>query len=84
MYLVSGGGGAVPYEVDRTPPDLYQRNEFPNFHYVRLTIRDGAPKGEMYRLDEPSAPVPHFTLKDTFNQQTLQSSILQRGRRLSE
>ena len=32
VYLVSGGGGAVPYEVDRTPADLYQDervSEFP-------------------------------------------------------
>jgi len=65
-YLVSGGGGAVPYEVDRTPPDLYHGIEFPNFHYVRLTVTSGTLKGQMFRLDEPSAPTPHFTLKDTF------------------
>ena len=34
--------------------------------HVRMTIADGTLKGEMYRLDEPSAPSPHFTLKDTF------------------
>ena len=66
VYLVSGGGGAVPYEVDRTPPDLYKGIDFPNFHYVRMTIGAGRLKGEMYRLDEPAAPMPHFTLKDTF------------------
>ena len=66
VYIVSGGGGAVPYEVDRTPPDRYQRTEFPNFHYVKFTIGGGQLTGEMYRLDEPDAPVPHFTLKDTF------------------
>ena len=65
-YLVSGGGGAVPYEVDRTPADLYKGIEFPNYHYVRMTIANGRLKGEMFRLDEPSAPSPHFTLKDTF------------------
>jgi hypothetical protein len=66
IYLVSGGGGAQPYEVDRTAPDLYKGNEFPNYHYVRLTIAGGTLKGEMFRLDEPSAPALHFTLKDTF------------------
>jgi hypothetical protein len=65
-YLVSGGGGAVPYAVDRTPSDLYQTNEFPNFHYVKMTIDDASLSGEMFRLDEPVAPQPHFTLKDTF------------------
>jgi 3',5'-cyclic AMP phosphodiesterase CpdA len=66
VYLVSGGGGAVPYEVDRTPADLYHGLEFPNYHYVKLTIADGRMKGEMFRLDEPSAPSPHFTMKDSF------------------
>lgn len=67
VYLVSGGGGAVPYEVDRTPPDLYKGIDFPNYHYVKFTIGVGTLKGEMYRLDEPAAPAPHFTVKDTFD-----------------
>src|SRR5262249_47618738 len=67
VYLVSGGGGAVTYEVDRTEPDLYQTSEFPNYHYVKMTIEDGHLSGRMYRLDEASAPSPHFTLKDTFD-----------------
>jgi 3',5'-cyclic AMP phosphodiesterase CpdA len=66
VYLVSGGGGAVPYEVERTPKDLYQVIDFPNYHYVKLTIAEGKLRGEMYRLDEAAAPVPHFTIKDTF------------------
>jgi hypothetical protein len=70
VYLVSGGGGAVPYEVDRTPPDLYKGIDFPNYHYVKLTIGAGTLKGEMYRLDEPAAPMPHFTVKDTFEVST--------------
>jgi 3',5'-cyclic AMP phosphodiesterase CpdA len=66
VYLVSGGGGAVPYEVDRTPSDLYKGIDFPNYHYVRLSIVAGRLRGEMYRLDEPAAPMPHFTVKDAF------------------
>jgi calcineurin-like phosphoesterase family protein len=66
MYLVSGGGGAKPYEIDRTADDLYKGIEFPNFHYVKFTISGDTLKGEMYRLDEPSAPIKHFTLKDSF------------------
>ena len=38
VYLVSGGGGAHPYPVERTPNDLYQDNGFPNFHYVKLVL----------------------------------------------
>jgi acid phosphatase type 7 len=66
VYLVSGGGGAVPYEVDRTPSDLYKGIDFPNFHYVKLTIANGTLNGTMYRLDEPTAATPHFTEKDAF------------------
>jgi hypothetical protein len=66
VYLVSGGGGAVPYEVERTPVDLYQGIDFPNYHYVKMTVTDGRLTGEMYRLDEAAAPSPHFTLKDKF------------------
>jgi 3',5'-cyclic AMP phosphodiesterase CpdA len=65
-YLVSGGGGAVPYEVDRTPDDLYQASEFPNFHYVKLTIANGTMTGVMWRLDDPSATTGTFTVKDRF------------------
>jgi hypothetical protein len=66
VYLVSGGGGAVPYEVERTAPDLYKGIDFPNYHYVKFTIAGGRLTGEMYRLDEAEAPSPHFTKKDTF------------------
>jgi hypothetical protein len=66
MCVVSGGGGAVPYEIDRAPQDLYQGIDFPNYHYVKLTMTAGELKGEMFRLDEAAAPSPHFTLKDTF------------------
>ena len=66
VYLVSGGGGAVPYEVDRTPVDLYKGIDFPNYHYVKMTIAGEKLTGQMFRLDEPSAPAPHFTLKDGF------------------
>ena len=72
VYLVSGGGGAVPYEVDRTPADLYQDSEFPNFHYVKLTVTDGTMKGVMWRLDEPSGTTAGFTVKDTFELQAQQ------------
>jgi hypothetical protein len=65
-YLVSGGGGAAPYAIDRTPADLYQSKDFPNFHYVKMTIDAGTLIGEMFRLDDPAASPPHFTLRDTF------------------
>jgi acid phosphatase type 7 len=67
MYLVSGGGGAKPYEVDRTPPDLYQQTDFPNFHYVRFELHAGTLKGEMIRLEDYDAAKPaQWRTRDRF------------------
>jgi len=66
-YLVSGGGGAMPYEVDRTPSDLYQNTDFPNYHYVRFELRGRTLSGEMIRLQDYGAAGPARWLpKDRF------------------
>jgi hypothetical protein len=66
-YLVSGGGGATPYDIDRPPEDLYRGTEFPNYHYVRFELRGQRLRGEMVRLEDPSAAKPaHFQVKDRF------------------
>ncbi len=65
-YLVSGGGGARPYEVDRTPQDVYQDKDFPNFHYVRLDLEKHKLKATMFRLVDPSASKPVWQEKDHF------------------
>jgi hypothetical protein len=58
VYLVSGGGGAAPYDVDRTPADLYQNTDFPNYHYVRFELSGSRLIGEMIRLSDYAAPNP--------------------------
>lgn len=65
-YLVSGGGGAKPYPVDRTPPDLYQSPDFPNFHYVLFHLEGKHLTATMVRLQDPSAPTPTWQPRDTF------------------
>jgi hypothetical protein len=65
-YLVSGGGGAFPYMVDRTPDDLYQGKEFPNYHYVKFVLEGQVLKGVMYRVADPENPASPFEVKDTF------------------
>ena len=37
---------------------LYQGIDFPNYHYVKLTMTAGALKGEMFRLDEAGRAEP--------------------------
>lgn len=67
VYLVSGGGGAAPYFVERTPEDLYQSILFPNFHYVKLTLEKDHLHGEMYRVYDPEAEKLSVTMKDSFD-----------------
>jgi len=58
MYLVSGGGGATPYEIDRTAADLYQSVDFPNYHYVRFELHAATLKADMIRLEDYTKPKP--------------------------
>ena len=66
LYFVSGGGGAQPYIVDRSPSDLYKGNTFPNYHYLRFTLEGKTLKGEMVRLKDPAASTPEWEVKDKF------------------
>ncbi len=66
-YLVSGGGGATPYEVDRSPADLYQNRDFPNYHYVRFKLQGNTLSAEMIRLQDHAAVIPsHWRAEDRF------------------
>jgi hypothetical protein len=66
-YLVSGGGGAEPYEVERTKQDQYQDLDFPNFHYVRFELEADRLKATMYRLADPDAKKLVWQEKDHFD-----------------
>ena len=67
MYLVSGGGGAPPYFVERTPEDLYKSILFPNYHYVKLTVEKDRLHGAMYRVENPEVDNLSVELKETFD-----------------
>jgi acid phosphatase type 7 len=66
-YLVSGGGGAMPYFVERSPQDLYKSTLFPNYHYVKLTVEKDRLHGAMYRITDPEAKTLTLELKDSFD-----------------
>jgi acid phosphatase type 7 len=66
-YLVSGGGGAPPYFVERTPQDLYKSILFPNYHYVKITVQNDRLHGAMYRVANPEADDLTVELKDSFD-----------------
>lgn len=66
-YLVSGGGGAAPYAVERTPADLYQDTDFPNYHYLRFELRANTLAGEMIRYGQgDAADSGQWQIKDRF------------------
>lgn len=66
-YLVSGGGGAPPHFVERTPEDLYKSILFPNYHYVKLTLERDRLRAAMYRVENPEAQNLTVELKDSFD-----------------
>lgn len=66
VYLVSGGGGAKPYFVERTPDDLYQSNLFPNYNYVAFTLKPDCLDATMYRISDPEAATLQVQPKDHF------------------
>jgi hypothetical protein len=66
-YLVSGGGGATPYYVERTKDDQYQSVMFPNYHYVKLTVLPDRLHAEMVRVTDPDAGEPSWQVKDKFD-----------------
>jgi hypothetical protein len=69
VYLVSGGGGAKPYTVVRTPADLYQSNEFPNYHYLKFVFAGNKLTATMIRVADPDGSTPQWEEKDHFEVQ---------------
>jgi hypothetical protein len=65
-YLVSGGGGAHPYFVERTKPDLYTDPNFPIFHYVKFVLDGKELKATMYKAEDPTATEITWQEKDHF------------------
>jgi hypothetical protein len=66
VYLVSGGGGAKPYFVERTPDDQYQSSLFPNYHYVKFVLEPHTLKATMYRVANPEHTPLSLEAKDSF------------------
>jgi hypothetical protein len=63
-YIVTAGGGATPYKIDRRPSDAYHEPG-PTFHYCKFAIRGNSLTGKMYKLTLVSG-APHWEQKDEF------------------
>jgi len=67
VLLVSGGGGAKPTPVTRSSVDRYQKDDFPNFHYIRFELTPRGLRGEMVRLSDAESTNPvTWTVSDRF------------------
>jgi hypothetical protein len=65
-YLVSGGGGAKPHPVARTPADLYQDSAFPNYHYIKFQCDGSKLDATMFRLSERGSAQQTWEENDHF------------------
>ncbi len=64
-YIVSGGGGAKPYEIPRQPGDHYT-DSGPTYHYCSIDVDKGKLSFSMYKL-EMDGGKPKFTKRDSFD-----------------
>ncbi len=68
-YLVTGGGGAVPYPIlYRGSHDLYRDSGFPVYHYLTISIHDHQLHGAMWKVIDPEVPESALNVeeKDSF------------------
>ena len=49
-YIVSGGGGATPYRIQRAPGDPLYDEPFPNYHICNITVDGSKLKLEMNKV----------------------------------
>lgn len=61
-YIVTAGGGAPPYMVNRSEDDFY-KEEGPTYHYCRITINENKGLFEMVKL---SKDISKWEVKDKF------------------
>jgi len=66
-YIITGGGGAVPYPIlFRGIHDLYRDKGFPVYHYLTLEVRDHQLHGVMWKVIDPDANNLNVEQKDVF------------------
>jgi len=63
-YVVSGGGGATPYRIQRAPGDVLYDEPFPNYHICNLTVDGSKLKLVMKKITIQDGR-EHWETKDT-------------------
>ena len=62
VYIVTGGGGAHAYPIERAPEDLFQSKRV-NYHFLQVRVEQGVATITMRRLGL-EAPAPLWTSED--------------------
>jgi Icc-related predicted phosphoesterase len=62
VYIVTGGGGAHAYPIERAPEDLFQSKRV-NYHYLQIHVEKGEATITMKRLGLET-PTPMWTSED--------------------
>jgi hypothetical protein len=66
-YIVTGGGGAVPYPIlFRGSHDLYRDTAYPVYNYLTLEVADHQLHAVMYKVKNPDAATLEVEAKDHF------------------
>ncbi len=69
-YIVTGGGGATPYAIERTPQDFY-RDPGPTYHYVRFSVDGRKLHAEMIKYQAANGHV-EWSVRDRFELEAAQ------------
>lgn len=70
-YVVTGGGGAVPYPVlFRGEGDLYRDTGFPVYHYLVVDVTNHKLHAVMWKVKDPDASTLETEVKDEFTLET--------------
>jgi acid phosphatase type 7 len=66
-YVVTGGGGAIPYPLlFRGRADLYKDTAFPVYHYLTIEVSDRQLHAVMWKIKDPNAATLALEGKDEF------------------
>jgi hypothetical protein len=66
-YVITGGGGAIPYPVlFRGGGDLYRDTAFPVYHYLVVDVADHKLHVVMWKVKDPDAETLEVEAKDEF------------------
>jgi hypothetical protein len=66
-YVITGGGGAVPYPVlFRGAGDLYRDTAFPVYHYLTIDVENHQLHAVMWKVKDPEAETLEDEIKDEF------------------